>query len=400
MAQTTQKLAWQASTIHDWIDVKPISGIGNTEVTITTDEAEYGSTDTAGTVTITCAGCDSPITITVTRCTKEIECGCSALTVDISSLEWDADNTDDQTISVTKDTCITNVSYSVSGDFSEVTHTDTSITVKPNGVNTDTANTKTGTVTVSYNAGTGTCSTSVELRQNAKQETCTACTCYAVGDATGTAKWDDESATVEFSYTARTIDSACTVSEETGETSQTVVIAKNDECSGAIRTGTLTWIGHKACDGSSKCSDTDVTINWTVEQEAHADKEGCMCTECTCYAVGDAIGTAKWDDESATVKFSCTATTIDSDCNVTTAVTEESATVTFAKNDECSSATRNGSLTWAGHKTCDGSNKCSDTDVTISWTVEQEAHAGKTISISNDGTILDCNGGTVTFTAA
>ena len=116
-------------------------------------------------------------------CSKSIQltqnvnaCNCGNLRISPTSLTWEWDNTNTQTVKITADSCVNLDSVtatSTSSDFS-VSRNGNIISIKPKNKATDARD---GTVTVSYTAGVHSCSSSITIHQDAQG---CACSCSQV----------------------------------------------------------------------------------------------------------------------------------------------------------------------------------------------------------------------------
>jgi hypothetical protein len=136
--------------------------------------------------------------------------------------------------------------------------------------------------------GDGVCgSNDVSIPWNLTLPACTcttsSCTCYMVGAATAnTVSSEATSATITWPYSAITWSTASTCdisSAKTEGTSSTTVTFEAATCDDYTKDGSFAWIGHKVCSDDG-CSNSDVIINWTVEQTRPAVCD-CSCDDMT-----------------------------------------------------------------------------------------------------------------------
>ena len=133
-----------------------------------------------------------------------IPCGCDKLTVAPSSYHWDWNDTTQQTIYISKDECITNVSISPeTSTYFNISKGNNTITVSPKGQYTEEgASDRTQTITVSYR-GDSNCSSSITLSQSSKDAP-TPCPCSYLTASTGSCSWawnETDDKTVTFGVT-------------------------------------------------------------------------------------------------------------------------------------------------------------------------------------------------------
>ena len=378
----------------DWLDLTASSG------SLTISASTNGTTDSrTGRININVNGTPCDNYFDISQAGSACDCLDVKFVGGVTSATWVWNDTSWQTIEFYGERgCSINVSsVSSPSHFTGETVNGTSVRFKPTGNNAS-AGEYDENATVTISIGGKSCTKTVSLTQYNRGVTCTTvdCNCYEYRNASITdaasLTCNSTAATLSFEYTqyriVRTEDCTVTKTQQSiGTTSTTVTFASNAGGTTSVpRSGTFVWTDRKTC-GDGECGSSDISIPWNLTLPA-CPAPTCTTSSCTCYMVGAATSTTVTSTAtSATVTwpYSAITWTTASTCDVSSSKTEgtSSTTVTFAAAT-CDSYTKNGSFTWSNHKAC-GTNGCSSSDVSVSWSVTQTRPAG-----------CDCSCGVIT----
>ena len=289
------------STNENWV-----SNISLNNGNIIADVSQYTITTGTGrtaTVTITGSADGTSCAKTFDLIQTPVGCTCNMLTISPVNASWEWDSSANSSITVNYDECITNITTNALTYFNVSSAESTNsivYTISPKTNNTS-ENDYVETFTISYSANGTSCSSGVSLTQVHRTCSTAECTCYLVGVATSsTVPSTATTATITWPYTAVTWNTGATCnvsSSSTIGTSSTTINIEPSTCENYTKSGSYTWVDHKACDGNNACTNANAVVEWSLTQERPS-----YC-DCTCGDLTLNKNYETWEHDSTSAKL-------------------------------------------------------------------------------------------------